>query len=625
MEQEPSDFLQDALLPIMKGLIAEALFKHCNEDVRVTVASCLSEILRIASPVQPYNDDQMKEIFQLIAEAFSKLSEPSTRCYEKALSILETIARVKACLLMLDLECEAQILHMCQHFWVFTRSNPSADESWAVEQIMADILAESEDISPDLLNHLLASVLKENEKAAPSGWKLGEKLILDFAAKLRPSGSPEHGIADLPHSKSSVLPRKREPKANSLMRPEEGYNLSWLYREGQTTKETHKRRISLSRSDLSAMPMASTMKRRTILRSNMKRGEAALLPNDLRDERMKLPTKGGNDASKGTSKESSVIADGLIGRRVKVWWPLDEMFYDGRIQSYDPIMKKHKVLYDDGDQEILNLEKECWEIIEDDLPDEHRQVAVNPKPITSPVLLRNSNGNEKSLLSTEKLNSKDDVKRAGATTEATTGLLEVEDAPSLGNQYVGGDVSSDDESTKDNVFEFRARSKDVQLENSSMSTSNDSTPEASLRRAIRVGSKDLQLDDESTEDNVFEFRARSKDVQLENASMSTSDDSTPEASPPRPLRVGIKNLQLENPSTGTSSDSTPEASPLKYIGAKSKDVQLKNTSNGSTPEAGPPRCIRAKSKDVQLQSTSDDSTPEGSPPRPWGLWRSRRP
>ncbi|KAK3411122.1 hypothetical protein EUGRSUZ_J03106, partial [Eucalyptus grandis] len=187
MEQEPLDFLQDALLPIMKGLIAEALFKHCNEDVRVTVASCLSEILRIASPVQPYNDDQMKEIFQLIAEAFSKLSEPSTQCYEKALSILETIARVKACLLMLDLECEAQILHMCQHFWVFTRSNPSADESWAVEQIMADILAESEDISPDLLNHLLASVLKENEKAAPSGWKLGEKLISDFAAKLRPN------------------------------------------------------------------------------------------------------------------------------------------------------------------------------------------------------------------------------------------------------------------------------------------------------------------------------------------------------------------------------------------------------------------------------------------------------
>lgn len=54
------------------------------------------------------------------------------------------------------------------------RLNPSADECWAVEQIMADVLAESEDVSSDLLIHLLASVLKENEKVAPSGWKLVE-------------------------------------------------------------------------------------------------------------------------------------------------------------------------------------------------------------------------------------------------------------------------------------------------------------------------------------------------------------------------------------------------------------------------------------------------------------------
>ncbi|XP_039159428.1 uncharacterized protein LOC104423219 [Eucalyptus grandis] len=634
MEQEPSDFLQDALLPVMKGLIAEALFKHCNEDVRVTVASCLSEILRIASPVQPYNDDQMKAIFQLIVEALSKLSQPSTRSHEKALSMLETIARVKAGLLMLDLECEAQILHMCQHFWVFTRLNPSADECWAVEQIMADILAESEDISSDLLIRLLDSVLKENEKVSPSSWKLGEKLILDCAAKLRPlkgalhsigttlddyssvvallcqnesttlnnatSGSPEHGIADLLGSKGSILPRKREPKPNSLMRPEEGYVLSWLYREGQTTEQRHKRRISMSRTDLSAMPTVSTINVETL------QGEAALLPVDLRDQKMKLPAEGGNDTSKGTSRESEVLADGLIGRRIKVWWPLDEMFYDGRIESYNHITKKHKVLYDDGDKEILNLEKERWEFIEDDLPDEHRQVAVNPDPITSSVVVRKLNGNERSFQSTKILNSKDDVIRA----EATTGLLEVEEAPNMGNKIIGQGESSNDESSEDNVFEFRARSKDVQLQNHSTSTSDG---------------------DESSENNVFEFKARSKDVQVENPNMGTSDDSIAEASLPRVTRVRSKDVQLENPSTSTSNDLTPEASPPRAIRVRSKDVQRKNpstsTSDDSTPEASPPRAVRVQSKDVQLKnassSTSDDSTPEASPPRPWGLMRSQ--
>ncbi|KAL3721148.1 hypothetical protein ACJRO7_005898 [Eucalyptus globulus] len=428
----------------MKGLIAESLFKHCNEDVRVTVASCLSEILRIASPVQPYNDDQMKEIFQLIAEALSKLSQPSTRCYEKALSILETIARVKACLLMLDLECEAQILHMCQHFWVFTRSNQSADECWAVEQIMADILAERDDISSDLLIHLLASVLEENEKVAPSSWKLGEKLISDFAAKLRPSGSPEHGIADILDSRGSILPKKREPKPNSLMRPEEGYDLSWPYREGQTTKEPHKRRISLRRADLSATPTVSRINRRTTMQSNVEtvRAEAALLPVDLGDKRMKLPTKKGNNTSKGTSKDSEVLADGSIGRRIKVWWPLDEMFYDGLIQSYDPLMKKHKVLYDDGDKETLNLEKERWDFIEDDLPVEHRHVADNPKPITSPVILRYKKGSGKKSESPRKIPIEQNVERA----EASSRFPKVE-VPHFGSQNVGRDESSDDEST----------------------------------------------------------------------------------------------------------------------------------------------------------------------------------
>ncbi|XP_048139498.1 sister chromatid cohesion protein PDS5 homolog C-like isoform X4 [Rhodamnia argentea] len=571
MEQEPSDLLQDALLPLMKGLIAEALFKHSNEDVRVTVASCLSEILRIASPEQPYNDDQMKAIFQLIVEALSKLSQPSTRCYEKALSVLQTIARVKACLLMLDLECEALVVRMCLHFWFITRSNPSADAYWAVEQIMAVILTESEDISPDLLFPLLASVLKENEKVAPSCWKLGEKLISDCATKLRPilrgamqskgttvddyspvvalicqnesatehnhtNGSPKRGIADPGDSKGSILPREREPEPSSLMRTEE----AWLYRESQTTKQPQNRRISVSRRNLTAVPTVSSGKRRTALKANMEtvQDKAAVVLSDLRDKRMKLPIKGGSNTNKCTLEEAGALAGVLVGRRIKVWWPLDEMFYDGLIQSYDPIIKKHKVLYDDGDKETLNLEKERWEFIEDNLPEEE---ADNPKPITAPVILTKQRGSDKSSESMKILNYNEIVKRAGAATS----LPEVE-APNFSNQNIGGDGSSNDDSNDGNVFEIRARSKDVQVENPSRSTSDDSTPEASLPRAISVLSKDVQL---------------------------------------------------KKPRTSTSNESTPEGSPL--------------------------RPMRAKSTDVRLSSTSNDSTLEASPPRPWGLWQSQ--
>ncbi|XP_048139502.1 sister chromatid cohesion protein PDS5 homolog D-like isoform X2 [Rhodamnia argentea] len=176
----------DSLLPVMKALIADSLLKHSVEGVRVSVAYCLSEIMRISAPEEPYNDDQMKVIFELIVESFSKLSQASTQFYEKALSILETVARVKACLLMLDLKCDTLVVQMFQNFWAFIRSDPTDDVLWAVEQIMTDILSESEDISLGLLSPLLASVLKENKYVAPSCWKLGERVISRCAAKLGP-------------------------------------------------------------------------------------------------------------------------------------------------------------------------------------------------------------------------------------------------------------------------------------------------------------------------------------------------------------------------------------------------------------------------------------------------------
>ncbi|XP_027773828.1 uncharacterized protein LOC107021116 isoform X3 [Solanum pennellii] len=55
----------------------------------------------------------------------------------------------------------------------------------------------------------------------------------------------------------------------------------------------------------------------------------------------------------------------LVGARIKVWWPLDEKFYEGVVSSFDPVERKHKVVYNDGETEKLRLHKEQWEMLED--------------------------------------------------------------------------------------------------------------------------------------------------------------------------------------------------------------------------------------------------------------------
>lgn len=60
MEQSPTKSMQSALAPSLTALVAEQLFRHSDVDVKVAVASCISEITRITAPDAPYDDDQMK-------------------------------------------------------------------------------------------------------------------------------------------------------------------------------------------------------------------------------------------------------------------------------------------------------------------------------------------------------------------------------------------------------------------------------------------------------------------------------------------------------------------------------------------------------------------------------------
>lgn len=52
----------------------------------------------------------------MIVDAFEGLDDMSSRSFQKRVSILETVAKVRSCVVMLDLECDASILEMFRHF-----------------------------------------------------------------------------------------------------------------------------------------------------------------------------------------------------------------------------------------------------------------------------------------------------------------------------------------------------------------------------------------------------------------------------------------------------------------------------------------------------------------------------
>ncbi|XP_050224466.1 sister chromatid cohesion protein PDS5 homolog C-like isoform X2 [Mercurialis annua] len=186
VEQSPSNCVQKALNPAIKVLTTKKLINHSNVDVKVGVAACICEILRITAPDAPYGDEQMKEICKLIVAAFDNLSDISSPSYRRRVSILETFSKIRLWIVMLDLECNSLILEMFELFLRNVRENHPEVVFLSMGLIMIMVLEEAEDISPELLSPILSSVRKGNQSVLPIAQKLGERVIENCVSELVP-------------------------------------------------------------------------------------------------------------------------------------------------------------------------------------------------------------------------------------------------------------------------------------------------------------------------------------------------------------------------------------------------------------------------------------------------------
>lgn len=191
--QEPSHSMLDALKPSMKALIGTEILMHNDTDVKVYVASCISEIARIMAPNAPYNDEEMKNFFQLSIVAVEQLSNMSGRSYLKAVLVLKTLANIRLCVLMLDLELDDLVLKMFERFLdIKSQANDVLSD---MERIMTLIVEESEECSFELLSVLLNSVKRENQNVSPLSWQLGQKVLMNCAGIL---------VSDIPKAVNSM-------------------------------------------------------------------------------------------------------------------------------------------------------------------------------------------------------------------------------------------------------------------------------------------------------------------------------------------------------------------------------------------------------------------------------------
>ncbi|PNY07972.1 DNA mismatch repair protein msh6-like [Trifolium pratense] len=46
----------------------------------------------------------------------------------------------------------------------------------------------------------------------------------------------------------------------------------------------------------------------------------------------------------------------FIGKRIKVYWPLEDAWYEGVVKSFDSVTSKHLIRYDDDEEESIDID-----------------------------------------------------------------------------------------------------------------------------------------------------------------------------------------------------------------------------------------------------------------------------
>uniref|UniRef100_A0A2K2A4D6 Uncharacterized protein n=1 Tax=Populus trichocarpa TaxID=3694 RepID=A0A2K2A4D6_POPTR len=186
VNQSPSKSMQRAVELAMKALMAKELLNHSDVDVKVSVASCFNHILIITAQTFSYDDEQMKEILQLIVASFENISDTSSPSYHKRVLILEKFANVRSCVLMVDLQCYSLIIEMFKHFLTNIREHHPDIVYSSMGLIMIIILDEIKEIPLEIVNLLLDCIRNRNQDVLPIAQKLGERIFENCGSKLAP-------------------------------------------------------------------------------------------------------------------------------------------------------------------------------------------------------------------------------------------------------------------------------------------------------------------------------------------------------------------------------------------------------------------------------------------------------
>ncbi|CAI9115357.1 OLC1v1016244C1 [Oldenlandia corymbosa var. corymbosa] len=188
---------QVVVRPFRDFLIKYKLFQHKDKDIRLLVATCVCEIIRAEAPDPSFTDEVLRDIFTLLLSIFGETVDITSPYFSRRVKLLDTVAKLKFCVLMLDSGCEDLVLEMFKIFFGVAREQHPQCVINAMAFIVTHILDEKleeedheplvfqEKVSEPLLDVIFQNLVREPKDAAVGSERLAVSVIQNCTEKFK--------------------------------------------------------------------------------------------------------------------------------------------------------------------------------------------------------------------------------------------------------------------------------------------------------------------------------------------------------------------------------------------------------------------------------------------------------
>ncbi|KAI0698060.1 armadillo-type protein [Cerioporus squamosus] len=185
MDQEHVDV--PSLHAVRKDLINTSILLHKDRGVKAYAACCLADLLRLYAPDAPYNQNELRDIFQFFFRQLSTgLKGADSAYYNEYFHLLESLSTVKSVVLICDLPNGDELMvDIFRDFFGLVRR----DLAKKIELFMADILIalidECQSLPSEVLETIMAQFTDKNAKMDQPSYRLAVQVCNATADKLQ--------------------------------------------------------------------------------------------------------------------------------------------------------------------------------------------------------------------------------------------------------------------------------------------------------------------------------------------------------------------------------------------------------------------------------------------------------